>query len=163
MTAKERSSTPPRASASAGALTSTCRERPPGGSPTGVEAAVLRRHEGLLLPSGPGAGQRLPACVRPQFCLEGSYYRAGDAVNYAIGQGDTLVTPLQLARAYAALANGGTLFEPRVGKAIVSPDGAVLRRIKPQVTGHVPVTAAPSATSTRRCSGPPRSGRWPGG
>jgi penicillin-binding protein 2 len=72
-----------------------------------------------------------------EFCLEGSYYRAGDAVNFAIGQGDTLVTPLQLARAYAALSNGGTLFEPRVGKAIVSPSGRVVRRIAPKVQGHV--------------------------
>jgi len=72
-----------------------------------------------------------------EFCLEGSYYRAGDAVNFAIGQGDTLVTPLQLARAYAALANGGTLFEPRVAKAIVSPSGKVVRRIQPKVQGHV--------------------------
>jgi penicillin-binding protein 2 len=72
-----------------------------------------------------------------EFCLEGSYYRAGDAVNFAIGQGDTLVTPLQLARAYAALSNGGTLFEPRIGKAIVSPSGRVIRRIAPKVQGHV--------------------------
>jgi penicillin-binding protein 2 len=72
-----------------------------------------------------------------EFCLEGSYYRAGDAVNFAIGQGVTLVTPLQLARAYAALSNGGTLFEPRIAKAIVSPSGQVIRRIKPKVQGHV--------------------------
>jgi len=72
-----------------------------------------------------------------EFCLEGSYYRAGDAVNFAIGQGDTLVTPLQLARAYAALSNGGTLYEPRIAKAIVSPTGRVVRRIKPTVQGHV--------------------------
>jgi penicillin-binding protein 2 len=72
-----------------------------------------------------------------EFCLEGSYYRAGDAVNFAIGQGDTLVTPLQLARAYAALANGGTLYEPRIAKAIVSPTGKVVKRIAPAVQGHV--------------------------
>jgi penicillin-binding protein 2 len=72
-----------------------------------------------------------------EFCLEGSYYRAGDAVNFAIGQGDTLVTPLQLARAYAALANGGTLYEPRIAKAIVSPGGQVVKQIPPKVQGHV--------------------------
>jgi penicillin-binding protein 2 len=72
-----------------------------------------------------------------EFCLEGNHYRAGDAVNYSIGQGDTIVTPLQLARAYAALSNGGTLYAPRVAKAVVSPDGTVLKRIAPKVTGRV--------------------------
>jgi penicillin-binding protein 2 len=85
-------------------------------------------------PAGASAYLRLYA---HEFCLEGNYYRAGDAVNFAIGQGDTLVTPLQLARAYAALANGGTLYEPRIAKAIVSPDGHVVRRIAPKVQGHV--------------------------
>ncbi len=75
-----------------------------------------------------------------EFCLEGSYYRAGDAVNYSIGQGDTMVTPLQLARAYAALSNGGTLYAPRVAKAIVSPDGTVLKRFKPVAQGRVDAT-----------------------
>ncbi len=77
-----------------------------------------------------------------EFCLEGNHYRAGDAVNFSIGQGDTIITPLQLARAYGALSNGGTLYEPRVAKAIVSPDGTVLKRIPPKVAGHVPATAA---------------------
>ncbi len=77
-----------------------------------------------------------------EFCLEGYAYRAGDAVNFAIGQGDTLVTPLQSARAYAALANGGTLWEPRVAKAIVSPGGKVIRRVQPKKAGHVKVSAA---------------------
>jgi len=77
-----------------------------------------------------------------EFCLEGNHYRAGDAVNYSIGQGDTIVTPLQLARAYAALSNGGTLYEPRVAKAIVSPDGTVLQKIPPKVAGHVKASAA---------------------
>ncbi|WP_307861803.1 penicillin-binding protein 2 [Nocardioides sp. SYSU D00065] len=76
-----------------------------------------------------------------EFCLEGNLYRAGDAVNFSIGQGDTIVTPLQLARAYAALANGGTLWVPTVAKALVSPDGEVLRRIAPRKAGRVDVPA----------------------
>ncbi|WP_435742495.1 penicillin-binding protein 2 [Nocardioides sp. SYSU DS0663] len=67
-----------------------------------------------------------------EFCIEGYAYRAGDAVNFAIGQGDTIVTPLQLAVAYGALANGGTLWEPRVGKAVVDPNGTVVKEIKPR-------------------------------
>ncbi len=74
-----------------------------------------------------------------EFCTDGWRYRAGDAVNFAIGQGDTVLTPLQLAVAYAAISNGGTLYEPRVGKAIVNPAGRVVRRIKPEAAGHVPV------------------------
>lgn len=72
-----------------------------------------------------------------EFCVEGFAYRAGDAVNFSIGQGDTIVTPLQLARAYAALANGGTLYAPRVGKAVVGPGGEVVREIKPKKVGNV--------------------------
>ncbi len=74
-----------------------------------------------------------------EFCVEGYAYRAGDAVNFAIGQGDTIVTPLQLARGYAAIANGGTLYAPRIGKAIVAPDGTVIRHIAPKKVGKVDV------------------------
>jgi len=74
-----------------------------------------------------------------EFCIEGYAYRAGDAVNFAIGQGDTIVTPLQLARGYAAIANGGTLYAPRIGKAVVSSDGTVIRRIAPKKVGRVKV------------------------
>jgi penicillin-binding protein 2 len=74
-----------------------------------------------------------------EFCLEGNLYRAGDAVNFSIGQGDTIVTPLQLARAYAALSNGGTLYAPTVAKAIVSPEGKVLRRMAPKKVAKVDV------------------------
>ncbi|WP_372735972.1 penicillin-binding protein 2 [Nocardioides sp.] len=77
-----------------------------------------------------------------EFCIEGYAYRAGDAVNFAIGQGDTILTPLQLARAYAALSNGGTLYAPRVAKAVVSSDGTVLKRFAPKAQGTVDVTKA---------------------
>jgi len=73
-----------------------------------------------------------------EFCIDGYAYRAGDAVNFVIGQGDTIITPLQLAVGYGAIANGGTLYAPRVGKALLSPSGAVLRRIQPEVEGRLP-------------------------
>ncbi len=62
-------------------------------------------------------------------CQDGAKYRQGDALNFAVGQGTVTVSPLQLALAYAALGNGGTLFTPRIGKAIVAPDGKVLKTI----------------------------------
>ncbi len=75
-----------------------------------------------------------------EFCIEGYAYRAGDAVNFAIGQGDTIVTPLQLATAYAAISNGGTLWEPRVGKAVVDPEGDVIKEIAPKRASRVKVS-----------------------
>ena len=75
-------------------------------------------------------------------CTDGWRFQAGDAANFAIGQGETTVSPLQLAVAYSALVNGGTLWEPRLGRAIVDPDGKVVRRIKPKSRGKVPVSQA---------------------
>jgi penicillin-binding protein 2 len=75
-------------------------------------------------------------------CTDGWRFRAGDAANLAIGQGETLVTPIQMAVAYAALANGGTLWQPTVGRAVISPDGTVVREIAPVAAGRLPVSAA---------------------
>ncbi|HJV04348.1 MAG TPA: penicillin-binding protein 2 [Actinomycetota bacterium] len=62
----------------------------------------------------------------------------GDNINMSVGQGDMLVTPLQLANAYAAVANGGKLYRPQVGMEIRRPDGTLVRRINPEVIGRVP-------------------------
>ncbi len=56
-------------------------------------------------------------------CRTGYQWTPGQAAIAAIGQGYVSVTPLQLARAYAAIANGGTLYSPRVGEALLSPAG----------------------------------------
>jgi penicillin-binding protein 2 len=74
-------------------------------------------------------------------CLEGNRLRAGDSVNYSIGQGDTLVTPIQMAVVYAALSNGGTMYEPTVGKAVISPDGKSVEEIEPEKRGRLPMDA----------------------
>jgi penicillin-binding protein 2 len=73
-------------------------------------------------------------------CLEGNRLRAGDSVNYSIGQGDTLVTPIQMATIYAAISNGGTLYDPTVGKAVISPDGKSIQEIKPKSHGKLPMS-----------------------
>ncbi|BFO21520.1 hypothetical protein SHKM778_79080 [Streptomyces sp. KM77-8] len=73
-------------------------------------------------------------------CLEGNRLRAGDSVNYSIGQGDTLVTPIQMATIYAAISNGGTLYDPTVGKAVISPDGSTVTEIEPKAHGKLPTS-----------------------
>jgi penicillin-binding protein 2 len=75
-------------------------------------------------------------------CLDGNKLRAGDAVNFAIGQGDTLVTPLQLTQMYAAVANGGTLWKPEIAKAVLTPQGKVIKTFEPVVSGKIPATAS---------------------
>ncbi|MFE5029659.1 penicillin-binding protein 2 [Streptomyces sp. NPDC056656] len=75
-------------------------------------------------------------------CLEGNKMREGDSINYSIGQGDTLLTPIQEAMIYGALANGGTEYVPTIGKAIISADGKTVREIKPQVKAKLPITKA---------------------
>ncbi len=72
-------------------------------------------------------------------CVDGDKIRAGDAVNFAIGQGDTVVTPLKLTQMYAAIANGGTIWQMLVGKAIVKTDGTVVKTMTPKKLGTLPV------------------------
>ncbi|MFF4959590.1 penicillin-binding protein 2 [Streptomyces sp. NPDC001222] len=73
-------------------------------------------------------------------CLEGNKMREGDEINYSIGQGDTLLTPIQEADIYSAISNGGTLWNPTIGKAIVSPDGKHVTEIKPKSHGRLPIS-----------------------
>ncbi|GAB4245164.1 MAG: penicillin-binding protein 2 [Thermoleophilia bacterium] len=64
-------------------------------------------------------------------------WKTGDEVNLSIGQGDLLVTPLQLAVAFAAIANGGDVLVPRVGMQITDASGNVIKRFEPEKRGHV--------------------------
>jgi penicillin-binding protein 2 len=73
-------------------------------------------------------------------CLDGDKIRAGDAVNFSIGQGDTVITPLKLAQMYAAIGNGGTIWKPTVAKAIVNTDGTVIKKFAPQKLGAIPAS-----------------------
>jgi penicillin-binding protein 2 len=63
----------------------------------------------------------------------------GDNTNLAVGQGDFLATPLQLAVSYAAIENGGTIVRPHVGLQIADPYGRVLQEIDPKPARHIDV------------------------
>lgn len=91
-------------------------------------------------------------------CRSGNVWTPGQSVIASIGQGYVSVTPLQLARAYAALANGGTLYSPRIGEALISPQGKVVRRITPPVVGHLPVAKSTLAYIRQALAGVITSG-----
>ncbi|MGD0219184.1 MAG: penicillin-binding protein 2 [Acidimicrobiales bacterium] len=65
----------------------------------------------------------------------------GDNVEMAFGQGETVVTPIQLATAYATLANGGTRYAPKLAASVISPAGKVIKRFAPHVVDHVTMSA----------------------
>ena len=69
--------------------------------------------------------------------LEGRRWSAGDNVQLATGQGDLQTNPLQLALAYAALGNGGTIVTPHVGMEIDDSAGRVLHEFDPGPQRHV--------------------------
>ncbi|HZT65710.1 MAG TPA: penicillin-binding protein 2 [Acidimicrobiales bacterium] len=71
---------------------------------------------------------------------------AGDNVEVAFGQGATVVSPLQLADAYAAFANGGTVWQPHVAARVVDRSGKVVDVFKPKALSHV--TYAPGVHDT---------------
>jgi penicillin-binding protein 2 len=75
-------------------------------------------------------------------CVDGDKIRAGDAVNFSIGQGDTVVTPLKLTQMYAAIANGGTIWQASIAKAVVKTDGTVVKTFTPAKLGTLDVEAS---------------------
>ena len=74
-------------------------------------------------------------------CTDGWRYRAGDNADMSIGQGETTMSPLQLATAYSAMLNGGKVYEPTFGWGVVGADGKVVKTITPKVHNTVPVSS----------------------
>lgn len=111
-----------------------------------TRASKLARWTSYVGPNACAGAKRRPAGdplqrLDRENCTDGWRFRLGDQANTDIGQGSVLVTPLQLATAYTALVNGGTLFSPRLAAAVMR-NGHVVRRIACPVRAHLPVSAA---------------------
>ena len=70
-----------------------------------------------------------------------SWY-TGDNVEMAFGQGTTAITPIELANAYATLANGGTRYAPEVAAAVINVHGKVVQRYLPRVQSRMNLPAS---------------------
>jgi penicillin-binding protein 2 len=64
-------------------------------------------------------------------------WQPGEVVNMSIGQGQLLVTPMQIAKLMSAVANNGVLWKPRIVQRIARPERGVLWSDSGKVTGHV--------------------------
>jgi len=112
--------------------------------PTDKGLKVLRRADGQIDDQfeGPASTRKILGVLkwRDQLFAEGKTERAwsqGDNVQLATGQGDLQTNPLQLAVAYAALGNGGTIVTPHVGMEAHDTAGRVLREFDPKPRRHV--------------------------
>jgi penicillin-binding protein 2 len=91
-------------------------------------------------------------------------WSAGDNVNLAIGQGDLTADPLQMAIAYAALGNGGTVVTPHIGHDVESVTGRVLEEIRPSPRRHIdisPTTRDTIMTGLTRAAMEPEGTSYP--
>ena len=95
------------------------------GAPTGID---LPGEVSGIVPTNAWKEEALGAPMFP-----GEIYQAG------IGQGYDAVTPIQLINAYAALANGGTVYEPQIVREVIGPDGSVIQPFQPKVLNEMDV------------------------
>jgi penicillin-binding protein 2 len=102
--------------------------------------ATIAKAFGLGQRTGLGTNPEAPGRIPTRSWYALSYrgqFRLGFTLNMAIGEGDVTVTPLQLALAYAALGNGGTLYQPQVVRAVETSDGAVVQEFPPRIRRQI--------------------------
>jgi penicillin-binding protein 2 len=105
-------------------------------------AAIARYSEafGLGAPSGIDLGGEKAGLVPfldGRRRIDGRKWQAGDTVNMSIGQGQVLVTPMQVARMMSAVANGGVLWRPRLVQRVERVDGSLAYSSSSKMTGRV--------------------------
>lgn len=94
-----------------------------------------------------------------ELCRDGWQWQGGEDLNVAIGQGALLVSPLQLALGYGAIANGGTVYQPHVARAVTSPaTGKPVRTIQPKVAQVARIPAGDFAAVAGGLAAVPSSG-----
>jgi len=71
---------------------------------------------------------------------EGNIWQGGDLMDFAIGQGAFTATPLQVAVSYAAIVNGGSVYEPRVVSQVIDSTGELVRRVSAPLVRAVNIT-----------------------
>lgn len=92
------------------------------------------------------------------FIRDGDEWFAGDTILLSIGQGDVLVTPIQLANTYATFANGGVLHQPNVALRITSPQGGPIVEFGPRVSDELDLGPEVTEPIIRGLLGVPRFG-----
>jgi penicillin-binding protein 2 len=100
---------------------------------------------GLGEPTGiPLVGEKSGRVPTPQWMMQAQQrtWTTGDTYNASIGQGNVLVTPLQLLMGASAVANNGTLYQPQLVKEIRRADGTLVEEVAPQVLRQAPVDPA---------------------
>ena len=102
--------------------------------------AALATAFGFGVPTGVGLPGEAAGFVPTQEWYKATGgFRVGYTLNTAIGQGSLKVTVLQLALAYAALANGGDLFVPHLVERIETPSGRLVQQFDPRLRRHIDV------------------------
>lgn len=115
-----------------------------------ARALGLGKPTGLELPHEAGGLVPTPAWKLRRFAEP---WVDGETLSVGIGQGFNLLTPIQLARLYAAVGNGGTLWQPRLVQEIRSFEGEPVEVREPKATGELPVSAATLALVQRALRG----------
>ncbi|MFQ5856057.1 MAG: penicillin-binding protein 2 [Anaerolineae bacterium] len=101
------------------------------GAPTGID---LPGEAAGLVPT--------PKWKRRRFGADGGVWTTGNTYNMGIGQGDVLVTPIQMFSLVSVVANGGTLYRPQVVQRVLDSEEQTLGSIESEVIRDVPVNPA---------------------
>lgn len=108
-----------------------------------ADAYGLNKPTGIDLPGESAGVIPTPALFAAQYkqypkLFASPNWYSGDSAITAIGQGEVEVTPIAMANAYSAFANGGTLYQPQIALDIETPSGKVIKTFAPVVKGHTP-------------------------